>query len=116
MRKLMYSIGITLFLAFMAFYVTTSLTDPFYGMSLEALAQGSGSGGYDFDCSGSCTANCNTWQITYDVDCQGLFSGYHVKYFDSNGSLFREYNDEDNDWLIGDDPYIELGCPTENCV
>ncbi len=41
MKKLIYSIGVTLFLGFMAFHVTASLTNPFYGMSVEALAQGS---------------------------------------------------------------------------
>lgn len=45
MRKLIYSIGVTLFLAFLAFHVTTSLTNPYFGVSVEALAQGSGSGG-----------------------------------------------------------------------
>ncbi|MBY5960231.1 hypothetical protein KUV50_18920 [Membranicola marinus] len=47
MRKLMYSIGVTMFLAFLTFHVTISLTNPFYGVSMEALAQGSGSGGSD---------------------------------------------------------------------
>lgn len=45
MRKLIYAIGVSLFLAFMAFHVTTSLTNPFWGVSAEALAQGTGSGG-----------------------------------------------------------------------
>ncbi|HLT94859.1 MAG TPA: hypothetical protein VKZ56_09880, partial [Membranihabitans sp.] len=45
MRKLIYAIGVSLFLAFMAFHVATSLTNPYFGMSVEALAQGSGSGG-----------------------------------------------------------------------
>lgn len=44
MKKLIYSIGVTLFLAFLAFHVTTSLTNPFFGVSVEALAYGSGSG------------------------------------------------------------------------
>lgn len=45
MKKLIYAIGVSLFLAFMAFHVTVSLTNPYWGVSVEALAQGSGSGG-----------------------------------------------------------------------
>ncbi len=42
MKKLIYAIGVSLFLAFMAFHVTVSLTNPYWGVSVEALAQGSG--------------------------------------------------------------------------
>ena len=31
MRKVIYAIGVSLFLAFMAFHVTTSLTNPYWG-------------------------------------------------------------------------------------
>lgn len=41
MKKLIYAIGVSLFLAFMAFHVTVSLTNPYWGVSVEALAQGS---------------------------------------------------------------------------
>ncbi len=58
MRKLIYSIGVTMFLAFLTFHVTTSLTNPFYGVSMEALAQGSGSDGSDGeDCTWSQTCS-----------------------------------------------------------
>lgn len=50
MRRLIYSIGVTLFLSFLVFHVTTLLTNPFYGMSVEALAQGSGSNGATIVC------------------------------------------------------------------
>lgn len=42
MKKLIYAIGVSLFLAFMAFHVTTSFTNPYWGASIEALAQYSG--------------------------------------------------------------------------
>jgi len=41
MRNFLYSIGITGFLAMMVFTLATSLSNPYYGMSEEALAQGS---------------------------------------------------------------------------
>ena len=55
MKKLIYAIGVSLFLAFMAFHVTTSFTNPYWGVSVEALAQGTGSGGSD-DCP-TCVEN-----------------------------------------------------------
>src|SRR5690625_440580 len=43
MKNLMYTIGITAFLACGIFNVTATLNNPFFGMSHIALAQGSGS-------------------------------------------------------------------------
>lgn len=57
MRNLLYFLGITSFLAMMIFTVATSLTNPFYGMSKAALAQGTTTttGG---DCPSICSTNC----------------------------------------------------------
>lgn len=41
MRKFLYSIGIASFLAMLIFTIASSLSNPFSGMSEEALAQGS---------------------------------------------------------------------------
>lgn len=69
MRKLIYSIGVTLFLAFLTFHVTTSLTNPFYGVSMEALAQGSGSGGSgDHDEKCTSQTNCGLYQSVITPD------------------------------------------------
>lgn len=40
MRKILYSIGIAGFMAMLIFTIATSLSNPFYGMSEAALAQG----------------------------------------------------------------------------
>jgi|GEM_PF-1687561 len=45
MKNLMYTIGITAFLACGIFNVTATLNNPFFGMSHIALAQGSGGSG-----------------------------------------------------------------------
>ena len=50
MKNLMYTIGITAFLACGIFNVTATLNNPFFGMSHIALAQGSGSGGSSLNC------------------------------------------------------------------
>lgn len=76
MRKLIYSIGVTLFLMFMSFHVTTSLTNPYFGVSMEALAQGSGSGGsgdcFYIDENGVPVVSCGAdggccWRVTIYV-------------------------------------------------
>ncbi len=72
MRKLIYSIGVTVFLAFLTFHVTTSLTNPFYGVSMEALAQGSGSGGSDTTTTCTVKSFCfASGQIVGEVSCTG---------------------------------------------
>jgi len=70
MRRLIYSIGVTLFLSFLVFHVTTLLTNPFYGMSVEALAQGSGSGSGtgNMKCY-SVASQCFTFGCTYVTMC-----------------------------------------------
>ncbi len=59
MRNMLYFLGITSFLAMMIFTVATSLTNPFYGMSAAAIAQGTTTttGG---GCPSYCLTNCTS--------------------------------------------------------
>lgn|SRR5690606_12807078 len=115
MRRIIYYLGIGCFMAILCYNVATSLSNPFYGMSEAALAFTSSGNGYNFDCSGSCADNCNNWKISYTLDCQGFFSSYDVKYFDSLGNVVKEYDEGDDPWLIGEHP-SEIGCQSEQCV
>src|SRR5690625_7170127 len=45
MRKFFYVFSVTLFLSFLVFHIGVSFNNPFYGVSMEALAYGSGGGG-----------------------------------------------------------------------
>jgi len=88
MKNLMYSIGITAFLACGIFNVTATLNNPFFGMSHIALAQGSGGGGSG-DCfyveNGTVVISCGfkdgcCWKIyNYNpIDCR--FTGSPMDY------------------------------------
>lgn len=75
MKKLIYAIGVSLFLAFMAFHVTVSLTNPYWGVSVEALAQGSGSGGTGV--GESCTSDENCGYYGYKKGEDGEYNHWY---------------------------------------
>jgi len=92
MKNLMYTIGITAFLACGIFNVTATLNNPFFGMSHIALAQGSWSGGSGcgsidplvIQCAPAgqpygCCMKCETilWPFPFR-DCQ--YTGYSGDY------------------------------------
>lgn len=94
MRKFIYAFGVTFFLAFLIFHVTTSLTTPFFGVSVEALAYGSGSGGSGgngppFCMAGGCWARSCEFEgeiagsgVTVKVTCDpGYYACCHVTAF-----------------------------------
>ncbi len=67
-------------------------------------------------CEGDCKANCNTWSVTYSVDCNGAIIDYRsVHNYDNYSTVTTE---ADDDTAVGMLPSEAFGdhCETDTCL
>ncbi|HMQ60443.1 MAG TPA: hypothetical protein PKE06_07235 [Flavilitoribacter sp.] len=72
---------------------------------------------YSLECSGACAANCSTWYLTYEVDCNckvTVFESFHFYGMGPWGPVFDYNTHESEPGWVGMNA-AALGCDCNAC-